>query len=471
VVVAGAIALALALALVGGLAGPAASDETTTTTSTTTTTIGAGETGASDGVLGASHPMTAEVTTPVAGPVTFTEVTDIPAITGYRPIAQMQITAPTATAAEPLRLTIDADVSDVDVGVPLASLAILRNGTPVGTCQTTITASPDPCIVSRTVVGDDMTVVVLTTAASTWTVARPVLERVAPAATATDDGAIAIAASEHEFAPESAQAVVLARVDDFADALAGVPLAKARSGPLLLTNGAALDDATLDEITRVLPVGRTVYLLGGEAALSNAVEQRLVSWGYAVVRYAGTNRYATAATIAEEGLDSPSVIVETTGVKFADALAAGAVAGHIGGAVLLTVDAKQSTATAAYIAAHHPTRYAVGGPSTTADPGAVGIAGRDRMETAVLAARHFFTNPPFLTMASAYSYTDSVTAAASAAHNGTPLLLLPTTLPVPVPVEIYVRELDEVRPTAAIFGSTTNVGQDVEGALVADLGA
>ncbi|MFD0637700.1 cell wall-binding repeat-containing protein [Catenulispora yoronensis] len=67
-----------------------------------------------------------------------------------------------------------------------------------------------------------------------------------------------------------ADSVVLARSDTFPDALAGVPLAAYRNGPLLLTDPATLTADTEAEIKRVLPpnAGKTVYLLGGDAAIS-----------------------------------------------------------------------------------------------------------------------------------------------------------------------------------------------------------
>ena len=72
----------------------------------------------------------------------------------------------------------------------------------------------------------------------------------------------------------SASAVVLARYDGFADTLAGTPLAAAKSAPLLLTSPASLDPRTLAEIQRVLTAGKTVYLLGGNGALSTQSRPR-----------------------------------------------------------------------------------------------------------------------------------------------------------------------------------------------------
>ena len=120
-----------------------------------------------------------------------------------------------------------------------------------------------------------------------------------------------------------AKAVVLASGGGFADALAGVPLAAYKQGPLLLTEPTGLTKTTEDEIKRVLPAGATVYVLGGQSALSPTVDAKLRADGYRVTRYAGTDRYGTAMQIATSGLDNPASAIVVTGTDFADALAAG----------------------------------------------------------------------------------------------------------------------------------------------------
>ncbi|WP_344663123.1 cell wall-binding repeat-containing protein [Catenulispora subtropica] len=123
-----------------------------------------------------------------------------------------------------------------------------------------------------------------------------------------------------------AKSVVLASGAGFADALAGVPLAEYRQGPLLLSEPATLTKTTENEIKRILPRGSTVYLLGGTSALAPAVESQLVLDGYTVTRYGGADRYKTAMQIATKGLDNPASVIVATGTGFADALAAGPVA-------------------------------------------------------------------------------------------------------------------------------------------------
>ncbi len=129
----------------------------------------------------------------------------------------------------------------------------------------------------------------------------------------------------------TATSVVLARSDSFPDALAGGPLAVAKAGPLLLTPPGSLDPRVLTEIKRVLAPGATVYLMGGEGALSAAVATEVTQAGYVTQRFAGTDRFDTALKVAQVIVGTPTgtgtnigLVVVTTGTDFPDALAAGA---------------------------------------------------------------------------------------------------------------------------------------------------
>jgi len=124
-----------------------------------------------------------------------------------------------------------------------------------------------------------------------------------------------------------AQTAVIATSTNFPDALAGVPLAAYRQGPLLLTdpNGGLYGPAN-DEINRIVPKGRTIYILGGAAAVPPAVDAQLVKEGYKVQRFAGKDRFDTALQIAKVGMGDPKTVVVATGRLFPDALSAGPLA-------------------------------------------------------------------------------------------------------------------------------------------------
>ncbi|MGN6245486.1 MAG: cell wall-binding repeat-containing protein [Motilibacteraceae bacterium] len=264
----------------------------------------------------------------------------------------------------------------------------------------------------------------------------------------------AIAASQDIFdaagTSTGAQAVVLAGSYAFADALSGVPLAFVKNGPLLLTPTSGLDSRVLTEIKRVLPAGKTVYLLGGTAALSDTVLQTLKNNHFAVQRLGGADRYATALKVADEVGDVASIAL-ASGTGFADALGAGnAMAGVSGtdgagtpvnGVVLLTKGSAVTAEVADFVRAHSDADlYAVGGQAATAAksaglPVSASFVGADRYATAAKVAEYFYGNtntaqgPLIAGLASGVAFPDALAGGLDAAYVGAPMLLTkPTAL-------------------------------------------
>ena len=235
----------------------------------------------------------------------------------------------------------------------------------------------------------------------------------------------AVAVSKDRFPKAgSADAVVLASSMLYPDALAGAPLASAKHAPLLLTGAKALDKATLSEIERVLPAGGKVYLLGGEAALSPAVQASLTDAGFTTKRLGGSDRYATAVKIAH-ALGNPSTVVEVSGTGFADGLSAGPAASKLGAAILLTNGRHLARATADYLAAHASgKRFAVGGQAAKADPGAKALVGADRYATSAKVASRFFAGATAVNLATGQAFPDAL---AGGPYAGAPMLLVPGT--------------------------------------------
>lgn len=233
----------------------------------------------------------------------------------------------------------------------------------------------------------------------------------------------AAAVSQERFPrPLTADAVVLARADSYPDALAGDPLAAAKDAPLLLSDTHRLSQRTLTEMKRVLPPGSTVYLLGGESALSPAVAHAVTAAGFKVHRVAGQDRYGTALAIARL-LGNPRTVFEVPGTGFADALSAAPAAAENGGAILLTNGAEQSKATAGYLARHpRIKRYAIGGLAAAADPGALAVSGSNRYATSAKVATEFFSTPITVDLATGEDFPDAL---AGGAIGDVPMLLVP----------------------------------------------
>ena len=284
--------------------------------------------------------------------------------------------------------------------------------------------------------------------------------------------ATAVAVSQTSFpAAGSAASAVLATGFDFPDALSGTPLAAKVKGPLLLTHPTGLDANVATELSRAVPKGATVYLLGGTNALSDAVAASVTSLGYTVARYAGATRYSTAVAIATQGLGNPATVLEATGQNFPDALAGGAAAAHGGFAILLTNGSTQAQETAAYLAAHSADkRYALGGPAAAADPSATPEVGQNRYQTAVFVASAFFSAPKTVGAATAFAFPDALSGGAAIAKAGGPVLLVPSSGLLPGPVTDYLQINAPSITSATIYGGALAVGADVAGEIQQQIG-
>jgi putative cell wall-binding protein len=122
------------------------------------------------------------------------------------------------------------------------------------------------------------------------------------------------------------------------DALsAGALAASPDQLPVLLTRGDLIPAVTEEALAEL--GARRVVLLGGSAAISEAVEARLAELGYETERLSGPNRYATSTAVAGDALgrwgEGRVSVVFATGENFPDGLAAGALAARLDGILVL----------------------------------------------------------------------------------------------------------------------------------------
>lgn len=296
----------------------------------------------------------------------------------------------------------------------------------------------------------------------------------------TDRYATAAMASRTAFATGSVRNVVLASGVSFADALSASGLAGSAVAPLLLTAPAALPEVTLDEIERVAytPAETTVWVVGGEGAISSAVVASLESAGFGVVRIGGVSRFDTSRLVAErieqfEGAAFSHAAFLVNGRAFADGLAVGPVAYANAMPVLLTESDVLPEATDAAIDAAGITDVAVvGGATAVSDDvlaalpaGSSRVAsGATRYDTAAAfagwALDEGLASPSFLGVASGAGFPDALSAGGVIGSQGGILLLTaPTELPPPAEEFLSARRGDIGE--ALLFGGASAVSDAV----------
>jgi putative cell wall-binding protein len=305
--------------------------------------------------------------------------------------------------------------------------------------------------------------------------------------------------------------IIVARSDDFPDAIAASPLADVLNAPVLINPTDSLDPRVKNEIARLAGTvsgnGKTyVHLLGGTNALSHNVENAIddvLGNKISTLRYQGVDRYQTAVNIASVTLNAYGIdsgndtedanVYLTTGLDFADALSGGAAAANNDGIVLLTQgeELDRRGFTDEYIIAlrtwidddgtkvNTNETIAVGGPSARAAAKydirlAKKYVGANRFETAALAARGEFdlvnSDDALATqnfaVVSGVTYADALVASAYIANADGPLLLtLPNKLS-PVTAS-YLNDAVDSNDRVFTFGGTGAMAKSVHDEIAA----
>jgi putative cell wall-binding protein len=225
---------------------------------------------------------------------------------------------------------------------------------------------------------------------------------------------------------EESGTVLLARGDNFPDALAGAPLASQYNAPILLTRQHDLPVVTKEEIERLHP--NKVIILGGPDAVDNNIEEMLSELDVEVERLGGAERFETASLIAEE-LDTYKTAYVVNGYNFPDALAIAAVAAKHGSPILLTEKdvlpnkTKQALDNASK-------SYFIGGTSVISNKilGQVNtaerIGGTNRYDTAAKIITELNVNPEKISLSNGRSYPDALTGSVLAAKQDGSLLMV-----------------------------------------------
>jgi trimeric autotransporter adhesin len=280
--------------------------------------------------------------------------------------------------------------------------------------------------------------------------------------------------------PDGAKAVVLARGDNYPDALAAAPFAYLVDAPILLTVPSQLGSTTLAEIQRLNP--DKIYLIGGKNAISESTESMLQAAGYTVQRISGDTRYTTAISIADQ-MNAHGASFDTAfivqGTNFPDALSAGAYAAMRGEPILLTpTNSFPPVLSYAMANMNIENTFVIGGEAAVSAsvfdqlPNPERIRGASRYLTSIALFERFF---PYsggsldqIFLSTGENYPDAIAGGVLAAKNGTGLILIygPGTTPSAAMInQLRQRKINQT----VFFGGTGSLSAALETWMRANL--
>ncbi|WP_335870594.1 type I pullulanase [Bacillus sp. 2205SS5-2] len=291
---------------------------------------------------------------------------------------------------------------------------------------------------------------------------RNIVERLA----GTDRYQTAIEVSKQGWS--SAETIVIARGDDFPDALAGAPLAYKYDAPILLTNQKRLNEDVQAEIKRL--GAKKVIILGGKSAVSKFVEYQLRGLGLKIDRISGKDRFETAVNIAARLGGDPEKIVVANAYHFADALSVASYAAQNGYPIVLSAKDVLPASTAKAIS-HSEEVIVVGGKNAISEQivksfdQATRYSGADRYETSAEIAKNLTPKTGHAIIATGENFADALAGSVLAAKEKAEILLVKK-VEVPKVINEAI-EMDSVS-NFYIVGGENAVSEAVSSALLKD---
>lgn len=254
--------------------------------------------------------------------------------------------------------------------------------------------------------------------------------------------------AENNFKNYDMENVVIASGNNFPDGLSGVTLARRLNAPLLLVDQNPEDSGSqivLQYILKNLKKDGSIYILGGQGAVSSSYVEYLTQKGYLgtnIVRVGGMNRNETSVNIAKTlNLTKGTPVVIANDSNFADALSISSKAGSSQMPILLTSKDTLNNEVENYIKDINPSKvYIVGGTGAVSenvknqvmkitalsDNKIIRLGGQTRYETSEKINNYFYGNSfKEIYVAIGQNFPDSLSGSAAAAfNNGAPLVLV-----------------------------------------------
>ena len=274
--------------------------------------------------------------------------------------------------------------------------------------------------------------------------------------------------------PDSISTVFVATGESVPDGLVAAVAAGRANGTVLLTRPTSLPASVRAELSRLNP--DKIVIAGGPAAVSDGVENALEAYAADVARLSGSNRYDTAALVAKSAYrDGADIVYIASGTAFPDALTAAPVAAYTDGPVLLTRPDALPGPTRSALGTLNPSKIVViGGEAAVSaqvfntlesSTGATVIqqAGSDRYGSgAQLSETTFSPGIDTVYIATGVAFPDGVSAAASSALAGGPMLLTrPDSVPGTVLTELERLDPGQVVVVGGAAAISTNVIDEI----------
>ena len=209
---------------------------------------------------------------------------------------------------------------------------------------------------------------------------------------------------------KSAETVIIANSEKFADSLSASALSKALKAPILLVQKDQLDSVVAQEINRL--GAKNVVVIGGDHSVDKA-KNSLAK--YNVQTIAGSDRYETSAKIAQEIIKRTGTTqaVIASGETFADALTVAPLANKNNMPILLVQPNNIPKATQEVLKQINKV-IIVGGEKTISNevanklPNPTRIAGANRYETAKKIYEYGFKDRSEVNIANGTNFADSL---------------------------------------------------------------
>ncbi|WP_243157536.1 leucine-rich repeat protein [Clostridium sporogenes] len=274
---------------------------------------------------------------------------------------------------------------------------------------------------------------------------------------------------------EGAENVIIASGEGYADSLSASVLAKKLNAPIILTKSGELHKSAKETLKTLK--AKNIYVIGGNASVSQSIRDDLKKEGYALTELGGKNRFETNLAIAnylveEHNVKADEILVVNGKDGFSDALSAAPVAAAKG-QILLIVGKDPSTADLAtkFIQKHNSKATVIGteGVIPKAVYDKLGAkervtGGANRFETNLNIMKYFKLNTDKLYVANATGdgYADALVASALAGRTASQLILTHTKDSQETRNAIdYIKSIKNDKTEVGLVGGDSVIPQEV----------